>query len=163
MYETLQITCALGFVAFMAWLWFLRAQAQTELQRLHLEGRNRLLERFDTPQALLDFAATEAGRSLFGPLSSTQAETVASRHEGLRLIQVGIVSLFVGLGFRFTFYLAMNWRAANIRMNEIDAFGRALRLWQWGQVCTWAGVALILCGLLAALLAWLDRNRDRKT
>lgn len=160
MCETLQITVALGFMAFLAWLWFRRGQAQMELQRLHLEGRNRLLEGFDTPQALLDFAATEPGRALFTPPSLLPYANAKPRPEGLRLLQSGILSLFVGLGFRFTFHLAMEWRAANVRMNEVDAFARALRMWQWSQIFTWAGLALILCGLLAALLARWDRNRN---
>jgi hypothetical protein len=56
----------------------------------------------------------------------------------------------------------MNWRAANVVLNEPDAFRRALGLWQWSQVCTWTGSALILCGLLAALLAHLGRKRDAR-
>lgn len=161
MCETLQITVALGFMAFLAWLWFRRVQAQTELQRLHLEGRNRLLERFDTSQALLEFAATEPGRILFTPPNLLPAAGAKPQPEGLRLLQSGLLSLFVGLAFRFTYHLAMEWRAANVRMNEVDAFARALQKWQWSQVFIWAGLALILCGLLSALLARWDRNRSR--
>ncbi len=160
MHQTLQLTAALGFMAFLAWLWFRRAQATADLQRLHLEGWNRTLERFDTPQALVEFLSTEAGRSLLAPPVPLGGASTKQAHEGLRLIQSGLVALFVGLGFRLTFYLAMDWRAAGVRMNEIDAFGQALRLWQWSQISAWTGVALILGGLLAAFLVRRDRKRD---
>jgi hypothetical protein len=159
--DTLQLALALGFTGFLAWLWFRKARAQAELLRLHVEGRNRLLERLESPQALLDFAATEVGACLLTP-PRLQVAPAASKPEGLRLIQAGLVTLFAGFGFHSTYYIAMNWRAANVVLNEPDAFRRALGLWQWSQVCTWTGSALILCGLLAALLAHLGRKRDAR-
>jgi len=157
--DTLQLAVALGFTGFLAWLWIRRTQAQTELLRLHLEGRNRWLERLESPQALLDFAATEAGQALLTPPRFPEAAG-KPKPEGLRLIQAGLVSLFAGLGLHSTYYIAMNWRAANVTLNEPDAFRKALSLWQWSQVCIWTGGALILCGLLAALLAHLGRKRN---
>jgi hypothetical protein len=161
-YETLQIAVVLGFMAFLAWLWFRRSQQQTELHRLHLEGRNRLLEQIGTPQALMEFVTTEAGHALLDPLVHFKDSVPRPRRDGLWLIQAGLVTLLVGVGFRSTYYLAMNWGAANIQlkgMDAMDAFRKALSLWQWSQTCEWAGIALITCGLLSALLAYLERAR----
>ena len=159
LFETLQIAVLLGFMAFLARLWSRRAERRADLLRLHLEGRNRLLERLDTAQALLDFAATGPGRALLEPPALAEAAP-QPRREGLRLVQAGLVALFVGLGSRSTYHLAMNWRAANLHLNETEAFRRALNLWQWSEVCTWMGAALLLCGLLSALLAHLARRRE---
>lgn len=155
LFETLQILLVLLFIGYVAWLWSRRTREQQDLHRTFLAGRNRLLEQFDSPQALLDFAATETGRALL----EAPRTTAPMRPEGLRLIQAGLVILFVGFGFRSSYYVAMNWRAANVHLNEIDAFYKALGLWQWGQFCLWAGAALFLGGLLAFVLGRLDRTR----
>ncbi len=50
----------------------------------------------------------------------------------------------------------MNWPAANIKFNDVatvEAFRKALGLWQWSQAFEWMGLALIACGLLAAMVA----------
>lgn len=164
--ETIQIALVLGFMGFLAWLWSRRGHQQVELQRLHLEGRNRLLETMESPQALLEFAASEVGQKLLEPPSHPKESAVAPHPEGLRLIQTGLVSLFLGFGFRSTYYVAMNWPAANLKFNEVaavEAFRKALGLWQWSQAFEWAGLALIVCGLLAAVLARLSRTSRAKS
>ncbi|WP_291270316.1 hypothetical protein [Geothrix sp.] len=153
LYETLQIVATLCFMGFLAWLWAQRAQRQMELHRLHLLGRNHLLESFESHQALLDFAATEVGQTLLGPPAPAPLLAPRPRREGLLLIQTGLASLFLGLGLRSTYYIAMNWRAANLTLNETEAWRRALTFAQWGQIGIWLGSALILGGALAALLA----------
>jgi hypothetical protein len=161
-YETIQIAIVLGFMAYLAWLWSRRAQQQSELHRLYLEGRNRLLGQIDSPQGLLDFAKTEVGHTLFDPPRFSKVQEPQPKREGLWLVQTGLVSLFMGIGFRSTYHIAMNWRAANVHLNEVDAFRKGVSLWQWSQICQWTGVALILCGLLAALLAYLGRMQGPK-
>jgi|GEM_PF-461452 len=162
LYETLQITAILCLMGFLAWLWSQHAQRQTELHRLHLVGRNRLLEDFESPQALMDFAATEVGQTLLGPPTSLPPQASLHRREGLLLIQTGLVSLFLGIGLRSTYSIAINWRAASLTINETEAWRRALSLAVWGQVGIWLGVALLLGGGLAALLAHLGRRQDLK-
>lgn len=162
LYETLQIVATLCFMGFLAWLWAQRARRQMELHRLHLLGRNRLLESFESPRALLDFADTETGRTLLGPPTPAPCLAHRPQREGLLLIQTGLVALFSGLGLRSTYYIAMNWRAANLTLNETEAWRRALSLAQWGQIGIWLGSALILGGALAALLAHLGTRPEPK-
>jgi hypothetical protein len=149
--EVLPFALILGLVAYLAWLWHQRALRQTDVVRLFQEGRNLLLSRFDSPQALLDFADTPAGHALLAPPFPTREKWQGT--EGLPLLQAGLVVLFLGFGYRASYYAAMNWRTAGVTVNEIDAFYKALKLWQWGQLFIWGGTALILCGLLAAGVA----------
>jgi hypothetical protein len=92
----LAIVCALvGLIIFLV---ARHVRAQTDVLRAHMEGRNRLLDRFGDAEAFLAFARTEEGRTILRP---PDLGAGASRVPGLRLLQSAIVCLALGVGFKF--------------------------------------------------------------
>lgn len=160
--NALTFIAALGLLAFLAWLFSKRVHTRSELLRLHLEGRNHLLSRFASTQEFLDFARSEEGRRVLeAPQLPTPAKAAPA---GLRLIQLGIVSILCGVGMNRVFHMSMNWRAANIRMNEFNemaAWNDALTHLWWSNLFTFVGAGLLMGGLLAAGAAYLSRRKAR--
>ncbi len=146
-----------AFIGFILWLVSRKVRTQDEVLKLHLEGRNRLLERFADANALVAFAATTEGRALLQPPDLPLAEPRLPA--GVRMVQSGIVALALGGGFE---YLGASWirRADLARGNFLDS-----RLLLDGQGYEMAGV-LLLCGgaglIIAGLLAWWWQQRDAR-
>ena len=90
MYATeLRLAIFLAFVGFVLFLVARQSRNRLEILRLHLEGRNRLIERFGDAEAFLAFARSEEGRAaLRAPDTGDAGRAVP----GLRLFQGAIVS-----------------------------------------------------------------------
>ena len=68
----------LGIGGFIAWTIHQRMRQGADLLRLHMETRNRLLDKFGTTQEFLEFAQTEGGQSLLAPPQIPMAPQVAA-------------------------------------------------------------------------------------
>ncbi len=142
-----------------AWLLHQRLRTTADLMRLHLEGRNRLLEKFGTAQEFLDFTRTRAAEALLPP-------RLGRDHPGLRLLQAGVVCLLVGGAF---LYQAHRWQALqtllqaqrgqDLRMSNFirDTYTQyAMNTSQWGLVWLAFGVGLLAGG--AVEWTWVKRR-----
>lgn len=85
--------CLFGAIAVLAWTVQRLFQARSALMKAHLEVRNQILARTGSLEELLAFARTEEGRGFLEP--PTLPATVP---HGLRMIQAGILVLFLALG-----------------------------------------------------------------
>jgi hypothetical protein len=159
--QSVQFVAGAGFLGFLAWLFSRKVHSRSELMRLHLEGRNRLLERFASSQEFLAFARTDEGRSLLDPPHWPAAGK--GMPLWLRLIALGLAAVLVGLAFNEVFSFSMNWRAANIHLNEEAAWYNAISAWRWKCLFFAAGGGLMIGGVLSALALHLPRllNRER--
>jgi hypothetical protein len=119
--------------------------ARSELRFREFEVRHRLLEKFADSEAFLEFARSEEGRRLL--LLAPEAGR-NGRRGGLRLVQVGLLVLALGIGARIG--------AAGIAVTKED-FDRYRKesLATWGTLFICAGIALTGSG---ALSRWLDRR-----
>lgn len=125
----LALVCAL--IGLIIYLVARHVRAQADILRAHLEGRNRLLDRFGNAEAFLAFARTDEGRAL---LRAPDMVPGAPRVPGLRLLQSAIVCLALGIGLEFF-------------INGQESAGI-------GVVLLSAGVGQVLAGLLA----WLTQR-----
>lgn len=158
--ESLQFIAALGFLAFLAWLYAKRVTSRGELMRLHLEGRNRLLERFASVQEFLDFARGPEGQALLAAPQLPAPPKAAP--QGLRMFQLGVIALLVGAAFNEVYHASMNWKAANLVLNEQQAWSQALSALQWSRIFMATGGGLMIGAVLAVLVDVLPRLWDRK-
>lgn len=127
----LAIVCAL--VGVILYLVARHVRAQADVLRAHLEGRNRLLDRFGDAETFLAFARSDEGRMILRP---PELAAGISRPPGLRLLQSAIVCLALGVGFRF---------------------------YTGGQEAQAVGVVLLAAGVgqaLAGVLAWFTQRRS---
>jgi len=149
----------MGLFGFFLWLASKRAFTRADLLRLHLESRNHLVERFASSQDFLEFARSEEGHALLQAPQLPSPRPPAPA--GLRLVQWGLLSMLVSLAFRETYYQALNWRAANLHFDagqEWMSWNTATNAWFCCHFFLYAGLALFLGGLLAALVARIDRR-----
>ncbi len=148
-----------GIIGFIAWTIRQRINQGADLLRLHLETRNRLLDKFGTTQEFLEFANTESGRSLLAPpqLPTAPQATVPA---GLRMIQLGIPSVLVGAAFLVQAY---RWR----RLAEImtGQFERDARLmdYLYGLQASQRGLLFLAIGLGLLLGGFIARAWSRST
>ena len=160
--ETLQLLGLMGLFAFFLWLLSRRAFTRSDLLRLHLEGRHRLLDRFASSTEFLNFARSEEGHDLLRPPQLPSPRPPAPA--GLRLIQAGILCFLVSKAFVEVSPFWLNWRAANLHFDpfqEWTSWNAAVHAGFWGATFKYVGEALFLGGLLSAGLAWLDRRLER--
>ncbi len=154
----IRLAILFAFLAFVVWLVSRRVHTHSDLLKVHIEGRNHLLDRFRDVDAFLAFARTDEGQAFLHPpeLFASSVRTPP----GLRLIQGGLVSLVLGAGFE---YLAVTLFArANIgRGGSLDPNmvmdGQSYEL--IGIVLISAGVGLLVAGVVA--WAWLRAGTRR--
>lgn len=96
LYSVLRLAVFFAFAGFVLYLVARHARTQSELLRLHLEARNRLLDRFSTADAFLAFARSDEGRAV---LQAPSLPAAAPRLPGLRLFQGGALCLALGGGW----------------------------------------------------------------
>src|SRR4249920_2350938 len=87
----------LGFLAIAVGLAIWWYRARSELRFREYEVRHRILEKFADSEAFLTFARSEEGRRLL--LAAPEA-TRNGRSGALRLLQVGLLVLALGIGAR---------------------------------------------------------------
>jgi hypothetical protein len=63
--ETIMFAVVAGLAAFVIWLLYRRFQSGAELRLRRTETFNRLLDRFETTDALVDFLESDSGRRMF--------------------------------------------------------------------------------------------------
>lgn len=158
--ESLRFMAALGLLGFLAWLYAQRVASRSGLLRLHLEGRNRLLERFASAAEFLEFARSPEGKAL---LEAPQLPAPAKAAPlGLRMFQLGVVAMLVGAAFNEVFHASVNWKAANLALDPQQAWSHALSALQWSRLFLAVGGGLMIGALLAGLAAFLPRLWGRK-
>jgi len=151
----IRIALLFGFLAFVLWLISRKVKTSSELMKLHLEGRNRLLDRFGDAEDFLTFARSEEGRALLEAHSLVRGPQV---QPGLRLFQCGLVALPVGVGLG-KIGAEMTAQANLARGSYLDH-----RAWSEGGDYQLMGILLLTLGvglLLAGLLAWFSDRTAR--
>jgi len=137
----LRLAILFAFVGFIIYLVARHVRAQSDLLRVHLEGRNRLLDRFGDAEAFLTFARSDEGRAL---LRTPEPIPGTARVPGLRLLQSAAVSLATGVGF--TFFSGPSTTGGGQEAQAI------------GVVLLSAGIGLALAGLLARAVPRASRS-----
>jgi hypothetical protein len=123
-----------GTVAFLVWLFARYHRTRSELLKLHLAARDRLIAQAGSLEALLAFARTAEGRGLLEPPSLASSQLPA----GLRLIQAGIVCLGIAL---------LRWGVALAGFQALRPEGTAQTTLFAG-----AGLGLVAAGILGRRL-----------
>jgi hypothetical protein len=144
---TYQVTVAAVMFAFLAAVlglavWWFRSRS--ELRFREFEVRHRVIEKFADSAAFLEFARSEEGRRL---LFASPPPAANGRRGGLRLVQVGLLVLALGIGAGIS--------ASRMLVKEDFDRYRRENLQTWGTLFVCAGIALTGSG---ALTRWLDRR-----
>jgi hypothetical protein len=92
--DTLPIIAVFSTISWVAWLLFSSIR-RYKVAKLQAEIQGRLLQRFDSPDALLGYAQSDAGRQF---TKSMDIERSTPYSQILKGVQAGIVFIFFGLG-----------------------------------------------------------------
>jgi hypothetical protein len=148
--ETLMLLGLAAFAAFIAWLFFRRAQLAAQRSQLDLELRNRLLDKFANAQEFLEFVETEKGRKLLQGLAPQASNP---RLTSMRFMQAGALSVLLGYGF----YL----NAGRLKgLTDINFVNKAQDLKSWGTLLVAAGVGQVVAAAIGYEFA---RRHGRET
>lgn len=136
----------------VTWFLYKKMSRGADALRLHLDTRNRLLDKFGTAQEFLDFANTDAGHTLLAPPQMSEAAHV-SIPAGLRMVQVGLVTVLVGASFLLQ---AHRWHLLAEATTELHEAGfqrmylqSSLQASQWGLFALAVGLGLLIGGVIA--------------
>jgi hypothetical protein len=92
--DTIPIITVFSTISWVAWLLFSSIR-RYKVAQLQAEMQGRLLQRFDSPDALLGYAQSDAGRQF---IKSLDIERATPYSQILKGVQVGIVFIFFGAG-----------------------------------------------------------------
>jgi hypothetical protein len=92
--DTIPIITVFSSISWVAWLLFSSIR-RYKVAQLQAEMQGRLLQRFDSPDALLGYAQSDAGRQF---IKSLDIERSSPYTQILKGVQVGIVFIFFGAG-----------------------------------------------------------------
>jgi hypothetical protein len=92
--DTIPIITVFSSFSWVAWLLFSSIR-RYKVAQLQAEMQGRLLQRFDSPDAVLGYAQSDAGRQF---IKSLDIERSSPYTQILKGVQVGIVFIFFGAG-----------------------------------------------------------------
>ncbi len=92
--DTIPILAVFSTISWVAWLLFSSIRRYKTAQ-LQADIQGRLLQRFDSPDALLGYTQSEAGRQF---IKSMDIERSTPYSQILKGVQAGIVFIFFGAG-----------------------------------------------------------------
>jgi hypothetical protein len=92
--ETLAIITVFSTISWIAWLLFSTVR-RYKVAQLQADIQSRLLQRFDSADALLGYAQSDAGRQF---IKSMDIERSTPYSQILKGVQAGIVFIFFGAG-----------------------------------------------------------------
>ena len=92
--DTIPIIAVFSSISWVAWLLFSSIR-RYKVAQLQAEMQGRLLQRFDSPDAVLGYAQSDAGRQF---IKSLDIERSSPYTQILKGVQVGIVFIFFGAG-----------------------------------------------------------------
>ena len=92
--DTIPVIAVFSTISWVAWLLFSSIR-RLKVARLQTEIQGRLLQRFDSPDALLGYTQTDAGRQF---VKSIDMDRSTPYSQILKGVQAGIVFIFFGLG-----------------------------------------------------------------
>ena len=93
-HDTLPVIVVFSTISWVTWLLFSSIR-RYKIAQLQAEIQGRLLQRFDSPDALIAYAQSDAGRQF---IKSIDMERSTPYSQILKGIQAGIVFIFFGLG-----------------------------------------------------------------
>ena len=135
--DTIPIIAVFSTISWVAWLLFSSIR-RYKIAQLQADIQGRLLQRFDSPDALLGYAQSEAGTQF---IKSMEIERSTPYSQILKGVQAGIVFIFFGAGIAAASRLEYRRR-------------RAARLW---YARPGSGTRIWCCGgslLLPLALLW---------
>jgi ABC-type uncharacterized transport system permease subunit len=92
--DTLAIVAVFSTISWLAWLLFSSIR-HYKIAKLQAEIQGRLLQKFDSTDALMGYAQSDAGREF---IKSIDMERGTPYSQILKGVQAGIVFIFFGLG-----------------------------------------------------------------
>jgi hypothetical protein len=92
--DTIPIITVFSSISWVAWLLFSSIR-RYKVAQLQAEMQGRLLQRFDSPDALLGYAQSDAGRQFIKGLDIERSTPYSQILKG---VQAGIVFIFFGAG-----------------------------------------------------------------
>jgi hypothetical protein len=92
--ETIPVIAVFSTISWVAWLLFSSIR-RYKIAQLQADIQGRLLQRFDSPDGLLGYVQSDAGRQL---IKSMDTERSTPYSQILKGVQAGIVFIFFGAG-----------------------------------------------------------------
>jgi hypothetical protein len=92
--ETIPVIAVFSTISWVAWLLFSSIR-RYKIAQLQADIQGRLLQRFDSPDGLLGYVQSDAGRQL---IKSMDIERSTPYSQILKGVQAGIVFVFFGAG-----------------------------------------------------------------
>ena len=92
--ETIPVLAVFSTISWVAWLLFSSIR-RYKVAQLQADIQGRLLQRFDSPDALLGYTQSDAGRQF---IKSMDIERSTPYSQILKGVQAGIVFIFFGAG-----------------------------------------------------------------
>jgi hypothetical protein len=92
--EIVGLIAVFSTISWVSWLLFSSIR-RYKMAKLQAEIQGRLLQRFDSPDALLAYAQSDAGRQF---IKNMDIERSTPYNQILKGVQAGIVFIFFGLG-----------------------------------------------------------------
>jgi hypothetical protein len=92
--DTLPIITIFSTISWIAWLLFSSIR-RYKMAQLQADIQSRLVQRFDSPDALLGYTQSDAGRQF---IKSMDMDRSTPYSQILRGVQAGIVFIFFGMG-----------------------------------------------------------------
>jgi hypothetical protein len=92
--ETIPVIAVFSTISWVAWLLFSSIR-RYKIAQLQADIQGRLLQRFDSPDGLLGYVQSDAGRQL---IKSMDIERSTPYSQILKGVQAGIVFIFFGAG-----------------------------------------------------------------
>lgn len=151
--DTLIFVSVVALVGWILWLYFRRRQQAIELKRMQMHLSTNALQKFGAADEFVAFLQSKEGRAM---LCDDELPAKERSRTSIRLVQVGILMLFAGVGL----ILSARWYSGtpNSEMQEV------LTVFTFsGTTAISLGVGLFVAALVTSLWERWSGVRDNKT
>ena len=139
-----------GLVAWIAWLWHVRANKSLDIERARLGAIGKAIDKFSCSEQFLAFMASDEAKLLFGipPARATAFSSI------LRFLQLGAIAIVVGLALLGNAAsLAHRTDAHSVQQREERSYWAACMLGLGGGFAAAGGISYLLARKLRVLRA----------
>ena len=146
LYQFLMIAllCFFLFILIAGVLWFLLMRRNTVAKNrlMRAEAINRLVDKFGSAKEVAEFLKSEQGRKI---LEDPAPPPVSPRIRVIRLVQIGVVTIFLGIAC-----FVNAWRMGSL--TDPNFVHQYFQLQYWGTICLAIGAGLLLVGFITTVL-----------